>query len=75
LTLALAANTPLADIPLTSYRAPVRPLPLKVLAAWDETAAMAQGWDVWFGIPSQWIPYADIGTEREAEALGRTGHL
>jgi hypothetical protein len=23
---------------------------------------MAAGWDVWFGIPTQWTPYDRIGT-------------
>jgi thioredoxin reductase len=78
LTLALATDAPVQDIPLAGYRAPVRPLPLKVLADWQESAEMAAGWDVWFGIPSQWIPYQDIGTEREAmhiAALGGNMHL
>lgn len=78
LMLAIETGQPVAAIPLAGYRAPVRPLPLKVLAAWDEDAAMAQGWDVWFGIPTQWTPYADIGTEREArhaEILGGNMHL
>jgi thioredoxin reductase len=66
LMLAQASNLPPSAIPLTGYRAPVRPLPLKVIAAWDEAADMAAGWDVWFGITGQWIPYRDIGTEREA---------
>lgn len=73
LILALQTGQPVQTLPLASYRAPVRPLPLKVLAAWDEAAAMGRGWDVWFGIPTQWTPYADIGTEREA--LGGTMHL
>ena len=30
---------------------------------------MTAGWDVWFGIPSQWVPYVDIGTEREAAQM------
>ena len=78
MTLAVATNAPVQDIPLAGYRAPVRPLPLKVLADWQESAEMAAGWDVWFGIPSQWIPYSDIGTEREAmhiAALGGNMHL
>jgi hypothetical protein len=66
LLLALAAEVPVSSIPLAGYRAPVRPLPLRVLAATDETSAMADGWDVWFGIKGQWTPYADIGTDREA---------
>jgi hypothetical protein len=23
---------------------------------------MRAGWDVWFGIPTQWVPIEDIGT-------------
>ncbi len=78
LTLAVVADVPVETIPLAGYRAPVRPLSLKVLAAWDEAAGMSAGWDVWFGIPTQWTPYADIGTEREgrhAEILGGDMHL
>ena len=78
MTLALAAGAPLAQIPLAGYRAPVRPLPLAVLADMEEPAEMGAGWDVWFGIPTQWIPYADIGGEREAmhiAALGGDMHL
>ena len=67
LMLSLSTQTPLAAIPLASYRAPVRPLPLKVLADWEEGHEMSAGWDVWFGMPSQWVPYEDIGTDREAE--------
>jgi thioredoxin reductase len=66
LTLAGAANVAAETIPLAGYRAPVRPLPLSVLAAWDEDPVVAAHWDVWFGIRGQWTPYADIGTEREA---------
>ena len=66
LILAFASNESADRIPLAGYRAPVRPLPLSVLAAWDEAPAMAGQWDVWFGIKGQWTPYADIGTDREA---------
>ncbi|UAJ08863.1 FAD-dependent oxidoreductase [Glacieibacterium megasporae] len=58
-----ASGTPVAP---ATYRAPVRPIPLKLLADWSETDAMAAGWDVWFGIPTQWTPYAKIGTDDEA---------
>lgn len=54
---ALGAGRPLADIPLATYRPPVRPLKLAQLAALPEAAAMAQGWESWFGIPSQWVPF------------------
>jgi hypothetical protein len=54
-------------VPLATHRAPVRPLPLRILADWDESEAMRSGWDVWFGIPTQWVPYRDIDTPRELE--------
>ena len=58
-------------VPVATYRNPVRPVPLGVLADRDEPAALAAGWDVWFGIPTQWTPYADIGTDAEfASGLG-----
>ncbi|GLK86190.1 FAD-dependent oxidoreductase [Ancylobacter defluvii] len=69
LMMALGAGVPAQSIPLAGYRAPVRPLPLSVLADADEPAAMAENWNVWFGIVTQWISYDDIGTEREAEQL------
>lgn len=76
--LALASDTAVARVPLASYRAPVRPLPLGVLADRNETLPMRQGWDVWFGIRTQWIPYDLIGTEAETRLLqlpdGGTGH-
>jgi thioredoxin reductase len=65
--LAIESGTELAALPLATHRAPVRPLPLKILADWDESEDMRAGWDVWMGIATQWVPYADIGTEREAE--------
>lgn len=73
--LAIGAKVELKDVPLAGYRAPVRPLPLGVLADAAEADDMRAGWDVWFGIPTQWVPYPDIGTEREAEFLGRNMHL
>jgi thioredoxin reductase len=78
LTLAVATDTPVSAIPLAGYRAPVRPLPLQVIADWQEAAEMSADWDVWFGIPAQWIPYADIDTDREAmhiAALGGNMHM
>ncbi len=76
--LGMASSLPPEMAPRAGWRAPVRPLPLKVLADWDEPETMGNGWDVWFGIPTQWIPYRDIGTEREAQhraALGGNMHL
>ncbi|MFM9977112.1 MAG: FAD-dependent oxidoreductase [Sphingomonadaceae bacterium] len=65
--LAIEADQPFGTIPLATHRAPVRPLPLKVLADWHEPAAMTAAWDVWFGIPTQWVPVEDIGTVHEDE--------
>ncbi len=73
--MAIGMERPLSSIALAGYRAPVRPLPLGVLAASEETAGMIGGWNVWFGIRTQWIPYADIGTERESERAGRMMHF
>ena len=58
-------SSDLSKVPLAGYRAPVRPLPLSVLAADDEPEVLTKGWDVWFGIATQWVPYPDIGTDRE----------
>jgi hypothetical protein len=55
--LAEATGVALGAIPLPSYRAPVRPLPLGALADESEQAAIAEHWDTWFGIESQWIPF------------------
>jgi thioredoxin reductase len=65
--LAVEAGTELAALPLATHRAPVRPLPLSVIADWDESEEMRAGWDVWMGVPTQWVPYADIGTPYEEE--------
>ena len=65
--LALESGKPFGTIPLASHRAPVRPLPLKILADWQEPAAMDAAWDVWFGIPTQWVPVQDIGTPYQDE--------
>ncbi|MBC2651302.1 FAD-dependent oxidoreductase [Novosphingobium aerophilum] len=76
--LAMASNLPMAQAPRAGWRAPVRPVALGVLADWAEDQAMKDGWDVWFGIPTQWTPYRDIGTEREEQhrrALGGNMHL
>jgi NADPH-dependent 2,4-dienoyl-CoA reductase/sulfur reductase-like enzyme len=63
--LAIEADKPFGTIPLATHRAPVRPLPLKIIADWNENPAMTAAWDVWFGIPTQWIPYEEIGTPLE----------
>ncbi len=65
--LALESGTPFGTIPLATHRAPVRPLPMKIMAEWQEPAAMDAAWDVWFGIPTAWVPHEDIGTPYEDE--------
>jgi thioredoxin reductase len=69
LLLAITSDISPGAVPLASYRAPVRPLPLSLLADTAETPAMQAGWDVWFGIRTQWIPYDMIGTQAEADML------
>ena len=73
LLLAMAANLPPKSAPRGNWRVPVRPLPLGVMADWDQAAKMDEGWDVWFGIDTQWIPYRDIGTEAEQRHLAELG--
>lgn len=65
--LALEAGKPFGTIPLATHRAPVRPLPMKIMADWNEPETMSAAWDVWFGIPTQWVPVEDIGTQYEGE--------
>ncbi len=67
MSLAIEADKPFGTIPLATHRAPVRPLPLKIMADWQEPAAMDAAWDVWFGIPTAWVPHEDIGTPYEDE--------
>jgi thioredoxin reductase len=55
--MAMSGNQPTASIPMPSYRAPLRPLPLSVLAAFEESAEMKDNWTAWFGIAAQWTPH------------------
>jgi len=55
--MALESKMTLADIPLATYRPPVRPLTLAQLASLPESPAMAPHWDSWFGMPTQWVPF------------------
>lgn len=64
--MALTAGVALADIPLATYRPPVRPVRLAQLAALPEAAAMGEGWETWLGIPSQWIPFWRLGPSHPA---------
>ena len=58
--LADAAKVPVGAIPLASYRAPVRPLALGVLWPHEESEAMREHWEVWFGIPTQFTPHWEM---------------
>ena len=51
--LALGGHVPLAQVPLGTYRAPVRPMPLEIAGSVPEPEEMAAYWDVWFGITGQ----------------------
>jgi hypothetical protein len=65
--------------PPASHRAPLRPLPLSVLAALDEDPALRANWTGWFGIAAQWLPHWEpapaeaeyIGGRLSAEAAGK----
>lgn len=63
--LALDSGATLAAIPPATYRAPVRPLPLGVLGRAAEHPETGEGWDVWFGIPSQWLAPWEVGSTKE----------
>jgi thioredoxin reductase len=55
--LALGAGVRLRDIQLASHRAPVRPVALSAVAETNEPAEMTEHWDVWFGMPPQYVPH------------------
>ena len=57
LLLAQATGSPIERIPLPTFRPPIRPLPLNVLAPADEPVAMREDWVSWFGIPTQFSPH------------------
>lgn len=65
--LARATATPLAKIPLPSYRAPVRPLPLSAFAEDHEPGAVTANWEGWFGISGQWDPYWTLSDGAQVE--------
>jgi hypothetical protein len=50
--LAGAAGIDVSEVPLASYRAPVRPVPMRILSAQDEPEAVRARWASWF---SPWI--------------------
>ncbi len=71
--LSAVTGTPVESIPLATYRAPVRPLPLQVLAAFEESAAVRDNWVAWFNIPSQWTPHWEIDYAALEAATHKTG--
>jgi hypothetical protein len=58
--LALGGAVPLQSVPLAGYRGPVRPLPLWLAGDLEEPSGMAEHWDTWFGMASQWRPFWDV---------------
>ena len=58
--MALAAGTTLAEVPLATHRAPVRPMPLSLAVPTAEDPGVAAHWDVWFGMKSQYRSYWDL---------------
>lgn len=55
--LAGASGVAADQIPMATYRAPVRPIPLATLGEQDESATMKAPWDSWFGMPTQFQPF------------------
>lgn len=64
--LALGAGTGLSDVPLATFRAPVRPMPLALAGSVPESEEMARHWHVWFGIEGQVKPYWEINAGEAA---------
>lgn len=72
LMLAVATGAPVERIPLAGYRVPLRPLPLGLMQAAGEAPAMAEHWDIWFGIPTQFLPPHEIDkAEPERQGYGK----
>ena len=57
---AQAAGVEVSQVPLASYRPPVRPLPMDILWPEDEPEKLRNNWPIWFDLP--WV---------EAEWRGR----
>lgn len=64
-----ALLSPGRPAPLASHRAPLRPLPLSVLAALEEDPALRANWTGWFGIAAQWLPHWEPAPP-DAEYIG-----
>jgi thioredoxin reductase len=74
--IAVDAGIALEDVPLATYRAPVRPLTLAQMATLAESPHLAPHWDSWFGMPTQWIPFwrvpptYNVATRNSSEPAG-----
>jgi thioredoxin reductase len=64
--LALDSGRRASEIPLASYRMPLRPLPLHLLAPAEEPEGMQENWRIWFDIPSMFTDHRDIPVGDEA---------
>ncbi|MGH7211399.1 MAG: (2Fe-2S)-binding protein, partial [Acetobacteraceae bacterium] len=73
--LALGAGVGLDAIPLATHRAPVRPLKLSAAAETAEPTGMAEHWDTWFGMPSQYVPYWETAPTYTAADADRTSEV
>ena len=60
---------------MASYRAPLRPLPLAVLAALEEDSALRANWTGWFGIAEQWLPHWEAVPENAVFIGGRLSEV
>jgi thioredoxin reductase len=54
---AIGSDRRLNQVPLATFRPPVRPLALRFLAQLQESPAMNEHWDSWFGMAAQWVPF------------------
>lgn len=55
--LSVGAKVPIAQVPVASFRSPVRPLSLQQMATLEQAPALGEHWDSWFGMASQWVPF------------------
>jgi thioredoxin reductase len=61
--LALEAGVPLSEVPLASYRPPVRPLRLDQMTDHREQPEMTEHWQGWFGIDTMWLAPWELGAD------------
>lgn len=73
--LAVGSGKDLGSIDLATHRAPVRPIPTRLLGQGREDAAMAAHWDTWFGMVSQYQPHWDIRGPYTAGGRDRDGEV